>query len=387
MTRALRIAFIVGEPSGDALGADLLEALRRGAGPDEIEAVGLAGERLRALGVRSLFDISDVAVMGISAVVGRLPKIARRIRQTARAIVALRPDCVVAIDSPDFTHAVAKRVRARLPGVPIVKYVCPSVWAWRPGRAPRMRAHIDHVLAILPFEPAVLQQLGGPECTYVGHPLVGQVETARAQAMKPVGGPPRLLVLPGSRLGEINRMLAIYGETLNVLRERGHVFEPVVPAVAHLRREIERRVASWPQVPTIVDAAENGTTFRTARAALATSGTVALELALHRVPTAIAYRFDALAKRVAPFVDVWTASLPNLIADELLLPEDLDETVRPARLARRLELLLTDGHERTRQLEGFERVAERMRTDRPPGEVAAGVVLSMARQARQTKSG
>ena len=382
MTRRLRIAFVVGEPSGDALGADLLAALRAQAGDQGIEAVGLAGEKLTALGVRSLFDISDVAVMGISAVVGRLPKILRRIRQAAAGVVAARPDCVVCIDSPDFTHAVAKRVREKLPDVPIVKYVCPSVWAWRPGRAPRMRAHFDHVLAILPFEPEVLRRLDGPACTYVGHPLARRVEAVRGAGLPDAPDVPQLLVLPGSRLGEINRMLATYGRTLEILAERGNRFDPVLPAVRHLRSEIERRIADWPVRPRLVDAADNDTVFPTARAALATSGTVVLELALHRVPTAVAYRFDPLAKRVAPWVNIWTGSLPNLIADEILVSEDLDETVRPGRLARRVELLLADGHERSRQLEGFEKVAERMHTDVPAGEKAAGVVLRLAREGR-----
>ena len=137
---------------------------------------------MAAQGVPSLFPLGDLAIIGFAAIPASLPKILARIRQTADAVIAAKPDVLVIIDSPEFTHRVARRVRARAPAIPIVDYVCPSVWAWRPGRARAMRAYVDHVLALLPFEPAAMRRLGGPACTFVGHPLSERVGDLRPNA-------------------------------------------------------------------------------------------------------------------------------------------------------------------------------------------------------------
>ena len=167
----LRVALVAGEHSGDQLGAKLMRALIE-ARASEIAFLGVGGEAMEAEGLKSLFPISDIAVMGILPVLGRLPKLLQRIRKTAEAIIDARPDGLVIIDSPDFTHRVARRVRAALPKLPIVDYVSPSVWAWRPGRARAMRSYVDCVLALLPFEPEAYRRLKGPCCVYVGHPLI-----------------------------------------------------------------------------------------------------------------------------------------------------------------------------------------------------------------------
>ena len=169
---SLRIWLVAGEESGDQLGAKLMGALRAALGPAPVTFEGVGGEAMAAQGLRTLFPLSDIAVMGIGAVVARLPSLVQRVYRTVDAIVQGGPDAVVIIDSPEFTHAVAKRVRRRLPALPIVNYVSPSVWAWRPGRARKMRAYVDHVLALKPFEPDAHRRLGGPPCTYVGHPLI-----------------------------------------------------------------------------------------------------------------------------------------------------------------------------------------------------------------------
>ena len=373
--RSLKVYLVLGEESGDKLGADLVPALKQQAldAGMRVELVGLAGPRLQDLGVKSLFDIEDIAVMGFTAVIARLPTIVRRVYQTVSDIKKHKPDVIVLIDSPDFTHAVAKRVKKSLPDVPVINYICPSVWAWRPGRAKKMRAYIDHVLTILPFEPKALEDLEGPPGTYIGHPLARQIaDLPPTKRPKPDN---TLLVLPGSRRGEIKRMLALYGEALTILRDRGVDFQPVLPAVTRLTDTIKEQTANWPVQPTIVDSSENARTFASARAALATSGTVVLELALHRVPTLVCYRLDSIARMLAGLITTWSGVLPNLILDRVFVPEEHNEMVTPHRLARYIERLMSDTLERQVQMDGFAELTEAMKTKRPPGELAAEIVL------------
>ncbi len=375
----LKIYLVLGEESGDALGADLLPYLESQAKKlgRTIRVDGLAGDRLTATGQTSLFDIDDIAVMGITAVVARLPTIIRRVRETVTDIVAKAPDVIVLIDSPDFTHAVAKRVRKKLPDVSIVNYVCPSVWAWRQGRAKSMCAYVDHVLAILPFEPKALADLGGPPATYVGHPLVQNIPP-QDTVSHPNDEKPVVLVLPGSRGGEVTRMLKPFGETLQILKERGNEFQAVIPAVSRMRERIERETESWPVKPLIVNSEDNATTFTNAHVALAASGTVTLELALNRVPMVVAYILDPAATVLSSLINIWSPSLPNLITDQLLVPEEFNKMVDPQRLARYLEELMMDGAARKRQISGFKNVAKIMKTKRPPGQLAAEIILQHA---------
>lgn len=376
----LSVYFVVGEDSGDALGADLVEALRRIS--PEIGFCGLAGRRMREQGLASLFDISEISVMGLAAVAARLPTILRRIRQVADDIVARRPDIVVLIDSPDFTLRVARRIKKRLPGMPVVKYVCPSVWAWRPGRAKAMVGTIDHILALLPFEPRILAELGGPQATYVGHPLAPEFAqrkfSGHDKAEEKV-----LVVLPGSRRSEVRQLLPDIRDTLEILVQRGNRYRIVLPAVSHLAGEIGRAVSDWPVRPEVVTGeAAKREAFEKADAALAASGTVLLELAMWRVPTISIYRLDWLMHVFRGLITGWTAALPNLITDEAFLPEKVDDMIRPGWLARAIEALMRDSLERRQQLEGFERMAKILSCSDAPGAIAAAKVLELARSAR-----
>ena len=377
----LKIYFVLGEESGDALGADLLPYLKTQAEKlgRKVQLDGLAGDKLSAAGQNSLFDIDDIAVMGITAVVARLPTIIKRVKQTVADIVEKKPDVIVLIDSPDFTHAVAKRVRKQLPTVSIVNYVCPSVWAWRQSRANSMRAYVDHVLAILPFEPKALADLGGPAATYVGHPLVQDISSTQS-SLPLLSTKPVVLVLPGSRGSEVKRMLKPFGETLHILQRRGNEFQAVIPTVSRMRQRIEQETANWLVKPMIVDSEDNEDTFAQAHVALATSGTVTLELALHNVPMTVAYILDPIATVFSSLIKIWSPSLPNLITDKLLVPEEFNKMVDPQRLARYLEELMANGAARKRQLAGFKEVAKTMKTKQPPGELAAEVILKHAMQ-------
>src|ERR1051326_4141250 len=231
--RDLTVHLVAAEESGDRLGAALMRALAQRCGA-KIRFAGVGGHEMNATGIASLFPIDDLAIFGFLAIPQRLPMILRRIRQAASAITAARPDALVIIDSPDFTHRVARRVRAAAPHIPIVDYVSPSVWAWRPGRARAMRAYVDHVLAILPFEPEVMRKLGGPDTTYVGHPLGEQVEDLRpdaAELARRHADPPVVLVLPGSRRAEIRRLLGPFAAALELVRQRAGGLELVLPTV------------------------------------------------------------------------------------------------------------------------------------------------------------
>ncbi|MDR6758453.1 lipid-A-disaccharide synthase [Mycoplana sp. BE70] len=388
MPRPLKLAVIAGEVSGDLLGGDLVAALRRQL-PDDIALVGVGGEALQSQGLVSLFDYSELSIMGVSQVLAKLPKLLRRIRQTATAIIEAKPDLLVIIDSPDFTHRVARIVRRQMPGLPIVNYVCPSVWAWKEERAPRMRSYVDHVLAVLPFEPEVMRRLQGPPTTYVGHRLTSdlQVNAVRlAQMQKPVpalgsGLPRTCLLLPGSRAGEITRLLPVFRETVDELAAGKVPFSFRLPTVPRQEALVRQMVAEWPVKPEITVAGEDKwRAFEAADVAIAASGTVLLELALARVPVVSCYKLDWIAKLMTRRIKTWTAALPNLIADYAVIPEYLNEVVRPGSLARWAVRLTHDTAQRRAMLEGFDLVHARMQDERSPGDKAADVIVALLRQ-------
>lgn len=378
----MKIAIIAGEASGDELGYKLMAALKR-RGP--MNFIGVGGPRMTQEGLTSLFPMADIAVMGIVPVIKKLPILLNRIRITADYIIAEKPDRLVIIDSPDFTHRVAKKVRKALPDLPILNYVSPSVWAWRPGRAKTMRTYVDHVLALLPFEPAAHQRLGGPVCTYVGHPLIeilDQLRPSPSEAERRNTEPFRLLILPGSRRSEIKRLLPVFGETLAKIAAIDPKIEAVLPAVPHLHDEIVAAIQSWPVQPTIVTGIDaKYAMFRTARAALAASGTVTLELALAQVPSVVAYKVSKIEEQLKYLIIVSTIVLPNLILGRNAIPEFLQKDANADQLAQALLPLLAATPERTAQLSAFSELDSLMQLpEGTPSEKAADCVM-LARRA------
>ncbi len=373
----LTIALIAGEASGDQLGFKLMQALRL-LHPD-CRFIGVGGDRMREEGLNSLFPMSDIAVMGILPVLGRLPLILRRIRETADFVISSQPDALVIIDSPDFTHRVARRVRQSKPDIPIINDVSPTVWAWRPGRAARMRAYIDHVLALLPFEPEAHQRLGGPTCTYIGHPLIERLDELRpdaGEAHRRASKPPIVLVLPGSRRGEIARLMAPFGEAIALLAQQSpDPIDFVLPAVSHLEGMIRAAMADWPVKPRLVmGEADKYAAFRTARCALAASGTVTLELALAGVPHVVGYRVSMLEAQLRYLIQVSTIVLPNLILGHNAVPEFLQEACNGPALATALLPLLTDTPQRQAQLDAMRELDQRMAVPVPPSTGAARII-------------
>jgi lipid-A-disaccharide synthase len=392
--RHLRLFLVAGEHSGDALGAKLMAAINARY-PGRVRFSGVGGDLMTAQGIVSPFPLSDVAIMGPVSILPRLPRILRRVHSTVDAAIARQPDAVVIIDSPEFTHPIAKRIRKRKPAIPIIDYVSPQLWAWRPGRAKRMRSYVDHVLALLPFEPDAHLRLGGPPCTYVGHPLIERWEWVRhldpaplVERLKLDRARPVLVVLPGSRTSEVSRLMQPFGEAITHLRERGLLPEIIIPTVPHVRGHIERALAAWHVPAHLVEGDEDKfRAFKLARAALAASGTVTLELGLVGTPMVVAYRVDAIAARLRFLVKVPSVVLANLVLGENVFPEFIQEACVPEKLADAVAALLADTPERRRQLAGLARIPERLRLAAgSPSEAAADIVLWLAHEGRSNTS-
>jgi lipid-A-disaccharide synthase len=385
---ARKIFLIATEESGDRLGANLMKVLRQRLG-DAVRFEGVGGQSMAREGLTSLFPIEQLSIMGLAAVVKQLPKIMGLIRQTAAAVTEAAPDILVIIDSPDFTHRVARRVRASDPSIPIIDYVSPSVWAWRPARARAMLAYIDHVLALLPFEPEAYRRLRGPPCSYVGHPLTEQTRSLRPDAgeqKRRDEAPPVLLVLPGSRRSEIRHHMAVFGEALGRLAAEGLAFELVLPTMPHLQAAVAEGVKRWKVSPRIVvGEQEKRAAFRTARAALAKSGTVTLELAISGVPMVTAYRAGAVeAWIMRSMIQVNSVILANLVVGENVVPEFLQQDCSPEKLSQALREVLGDSPLRRRQLEAFAGIDAILSTGNQPASVrAADIVLATMRKARR----
>lgn len=386
--RVVRKIFLIAtEESGDRLGAGLMKVLRQRLG-DAVQFVGVGGRAMAGEGLASLFPIERLSIVGLSAVVKQLPAILRTIRETADAAIAASPDILVIIDSPDFTLRVAKRVRSRDPAIPIVDYVSPTVWAWRPGRARAMRAYIDHVLALLPFEPEAYVRLQGPPCTYVGHPLteqVGQLRPGPDEQRRRDVPPPVLLALPGSRRSEIRHHMAVFGETLGRLRADGVAFELVLPTMPHLQQAVAAGLKDWPVQPRVViGEQEKRAAFRIAYAALAKSSTVTLELALAGIPLIAAYRAGAVeAWIVRRAISSASVILANLVLGENVVPEFIQEDCIADRLVPALREIMSDTPSRRRQIHAFAGLDAIMSTGRQsPSVRAADIVLDMLRKSR-----
>lgn len=376
------IYLIATEESGDRLGSALMKVLRQRLG-DDVRFEGVGGSSMAREGLQSLFPIEELSIIGLAAVLRKLPSILKLITRATEDALRAKPDVLVIIDSPDFTHRVAKRVRQRDPSIPIVNYVSPTVWAWRPARAKAMRAYVDHVLALLPFEPEAHRRLGGPPCTYVGHPLIEQIDALRPNADEQARRetkPPVLLVLPGSRRSEIRHHMATFGATLDLLQKQGTQFELILPTMPHLVEVITEALKDWPVQPRIVvGETEKRAAFRIAHAAFAKSGTVTLELAVSGVPMVTAYKAGSVeAWIIRRRITSSSVILANLVIGENVVPEFIQEDCTPEKLAASLRGVLADTPMRRRQVEALARLDSIMATgETSPSVGAANIVLDM----------
>lgn len=373
----MRLYIIAGEPSGDRLGAALISGLRTLL--PEVEIHGIGGPAMQDEGLHSLFPMSDLAVMGLAEVLPRLRHLFRRRDEAVADIARLRPDALITIDSPDFCLRVAAKAKAAKPDLPVIHYVAPSVWAWREGRSAKMARSVDHVLALLPFEPPYMRD-AGMTCDFVGHPVVADPLATPAEAglfreRHGIDGP-LALVLPGSRKGEVGRLAPIFGEALEHLPRGARV---VVPAVAHLADTVRSAVRTWPGKPLVVtDMADKRAAFAAANAALAASGTVSLELAANGVPMVIAYDMNWLSRQIiGRMLKVDTVTLVNLVTKTNAVPEFLGEACKPEPVGRALSDLLRIPSRRAAQADALDRTMDLLgRGGEAPGLRAARSVLS-----------
>ncbi len=380
------VYLVAGEASGDALGARLAAALR--ARDPGLRFAGIGGEMMAGQGVESLFPMRELALMGLIEVLPNIRNLARRLDQAAADIAARRPAAVVTIDSPGFTMRLAERVRPL--GIPLIHYVAPQIWAWRPGRVTKIRARVDRVLCLLPFEPVIFEAAGIP-ADFVGHPVLESGadagDAARFRAAHGIGPDERpLLVMPGSRRMEARRLLPVFGETLRRLAARVPGLRPVVAVSPIVAQAVRAGVVGWPGAPILVEGqGPKQDAFAACAAGLIKSGTSSLEMAVAGLPHIVAYRLNPVTAWIARrLIRVPHASLVNLLAEREVAPEFLQQDAEPAAMAAALETLLTDPAAAAAQRAGFAEVLAKLH---PPGlrpsEAAAEAVFRALRPGRQ----
>ena len=382
------IYIVAGEASGDALGARLVGALR-GRRPD-LTFAGIGGERLAEQGMESLFPMRELALMGLIEVLPNIRNLSRRMAQTVADITTRRPALIVTIDSPGFAMRLAERVKPL--GIPIVHYVAPQIWAWRPGRVKKVKERVDRILCLLPFEPVLFDKAGIP-ASFVGHPVLesgaGGGDAARFRARHGIGAEDKLLLaMPGSRRMEAKRLLPIFGATLRLLEARLPGLRPVIPVSPVVAELVRDAAAGWPGRPILVETlAEKHDAFAAVRdsggAGLIKSGTSSLEMAVAGLPHVVTYRVNPItAAIIRRLVRVRFASLVNLLAEREIAPEYLQDRATPEALAEALHHLLTDPQAAAEQREGLASVLDQLH---PPGlapsEAAAEAVLEALTQA------
>ena len=383
---------IAGEPSGDAIGAALIAALRERTN-GRLRVAGIGGEQMQAEGVESLVPLADLAVAGVAEVLPRAPLILRRVRETVAAIRRSRPDAVVTIDSSGFSWRVAHGLRRNGETLPLIHYVAPMVWAWRAGRARRMARWYDHLLTLLPFEPPYFER-AGLAATCVGHPVLesgaDRGDPTRFRALHGIGsGELVLAVLPGSRGGEVRRLMPVFGEALRRLEKSVGPFRVAVPTVATVAETVAAGVADWPGRPVVLrGSAAKYDAFAASRAALAASGTVALELALAGVPMAVAYRLSPLTEALLDrILKVRQVNLVNLLVARELVPEHLRGDCAPEPLAASLAALIGDERVRSAHRQGYDEAVRRLRGDgTSPSRAAADRVLAVLADHRRGRT-
>ena len=380
-----KVFIVAGEHSGDMLGGKLMQALKQ-LHDGKIQFAGVGGAAMEAQGLNSLFPLSDIAVMGVVEIAKRLPVLVRRVYKTVGAAHLFVPDIIVIIDSPEFTHPIARRIRKHAPQIPILNYAPPTVWAWRPGRAAKMRSYIDHVMNLLPFESAAFKRLGGPPGTYVGHPIIEKLDWIDGLSTKALASrldisddDNVLVVLPGSRTNEVRHIIDYFTSTINILDDRLNKLKVIIPVVENVADLVREGIRDWPCPVHFIEGEENKfAAFKLAKAAIAVSGTVTLELSLTRTPMIVAYRADKIMVPILRrLITAECIAMANLILEDIVFPEFIQEKVIPENMAATLIPLFSDTPERQVQLKALDRVVDKMTSaGQVPSVQAAKIVTS-----------
>ncbi|KZC97728.1 MULTISPECIES: lipid-A-disaccharide synthase [unclassified Thalassospira] len=374
-----KIMLVAGEASGDQLGGRLMAALK--AKQDHIRFIGVGGPRMEREGLKSLFPMNEMSVMGLTEVVPHIPHLLKRISQTADFAKSEKPDVVITIDAPDFSFRVGKKLKGK--GIPLVHYVAPSVWAWRAGRAKKIAGFLDHLLALLPFEPPSFEKEGLPT-TFIGHSAVEERHDGDGERFRTQHGltPDQklLAVLPGSRNSEVKRLLPVFRKVIDDVATKYPDARIVVPTVSKVVDTITEEMKSWPLDPIIVATdQERHDAFSAADCALAASGTVSLELAIAGVPHVIAYQVNAVTGWIAKrLIKIDTVTIVNLVLGKKLIPEFLQDKCKAKKIIPVLDTLMADSPERAAQIDGFDKACTLLGFgDKPPSEKAAEQILKI----------
>lgn len=372
--RDIKIGIIAGEESGDQLGADLIKELRSFYKDATVTIVGVGGKALEKQGLKSIFAMSEISIIGIAEVLKKIPKLLYYIHKTSQYLLSENIDSLIIIDSPDFTHRVAKKVKKAKKNLPIIQYIAPSVWAWRSQRATKIKTYIDELLTILPFEPKLFKKLKGPKATYVGHNLINNCNIKKAyeaQNNKHRSDFIELLLLPGSRKSEVKKLATMFSATAKILKISKPKLKVTIVTLPHLENLVKNLISELP-CNIITDETEKWNAFAKADIALAANGTVSLELALCNIPMILAYRLDIFANYfIKPFLKIWSAALPNIILNKAFIPEFYNEYASAIVLAKQLEYLLDSKYATQAQIHNFNELRKIMQTSVPPGKLAA----------------
>ncbi len=375
-----RIAIIAAEPSGDVLGARLMTALRR-ATDGAVRLEGIGGEQMVSAGLESRFPMSDLSHMGFVELLPHLPLLIRRISETTKWLRAAPPDLLVTIDAPAFNLRVARGLLGS--GIPLLHYVAPTVWAWKPRRAAAFARLFDHLLALLPFEPPYFTA-HGLACTYVGHPaletMAGHPDGPGFRRRHGIASTTQVIcLLPGSRASELRLLMPHLAAAVRQIAARHPGLRVVLPTVAPVASMAEKGARGFGvPVTLITDPAEKRDAFAASNAALAASGTVAVELAVVGTPAVIAYRASPIsAAIVRRMVKIKYASLINLLLDREATPELLQENCQPKAMVEAIDRLLSDSTARAAQGAAYVEALAKLAVDGRPSDRAAAVALSM----------
>lgn len=380
---AKHVVIVAGETSGDALGADLMQALQQQQAHLLVSGVG--GPKMQAQGLTSLFPMSEIALMGLKEILPKLPKLFKLVDATVAHILQAKPDVLVMIDSPEFNHRVAKRVKKQRPELPIICYVAPQIWAWRRGRAKKMRAYFDAVMAFLPFEPEIFAANNGPPCHFVGHPIID-----RLQQLEPLPDFRKkhklkakdmvLSVLPGSRFSEIKVLVKVFGQVVGRLAQQQPDLKLAIPVLPHTKELVATLTADWSIMPILIDdEAEKIAAFKTSRAALASCGTATLELGLAGLPTIAAYHMGWFGDFVLRIMRVPSTVLTNLILDKPVMQEFLQSRCTAEAITPALSTLLNDDAENEKCRQALAELLPALNYQgQPPAQQAAALTLQLA---------